>query len=166
LRELEEMVVDEAEEETLIQEVVSFIFQLEAFEEVPGIGAVSGALLNVAEMHRVDVTARKIFQERWLRHNGKIEEIEPVEVHPRPLAPGLSGALGRLAYSGCYAAGYGLTLPVWAAAAVVGPVAGPVGRGLRDGAAAAARGAESTIDRARGVATRLPRRRPAPALPA
>lgn len=164
LRELEEMVVDEAEEETLVQEVVSFVFQLEAFEEVPGIGAISGAVLNVAEMHRVDVTARRIFQECWLRDNGKIDEIEPAEAHPRAVAPGFSGALGRLAYSGCYAVGYGITLPVWAAAAVVGPVAGPLTRGLRDGASAAARGAERTLDAARDVTSRRPRRRRAPAL--
>lgn len=166
LRDLEDMVVEEAEEEVLTQEVVSFIFQIEAFEEVPGIGAISGALLNVAEMHRVDVAARKIFQERWLRDGGKIDEIEPAEAHPRMLAPGIPGALGRLAYTGCYAVGYGVALPAWAAAAVVAPVAGPLTRGLRDGAAAAARGAEWTLDRARGAATRLPGVRTAPALPA
>lgn len=33
----------------------------------------SGALLNLSFMRRVDVTARRVFQERWLKENGKIE---------------------------------------------------------------------------------------------
>src|SRR5205823_4310250 len=79
LRELEELVLEETHEEVLAEEVLAFLFQLEAFEEVPGIGAVSGALLNLSFMHRVDVTARRVFQERWLSDNGKVREIAPAE---------------------------------------------------------------------------------------
>ena len=111
------------------------------------------------------MTARRIFQERWLCDSGKIREIEPAEVHPRVLAPGLSGALGRLAYSGCYSLGYGASLPFWAAAALLGPASNVLTRGLRDGASAAARSAGLTVDRARAATASLrPGRRPAPAL--
>ncbi len=86
LREIEDILVDEAEEEVVVQEVLQVIFQLEAFEEVPGIGAASGAVLNLATIHRVAVTARRVFQERRLRDAGKVREIEPAEA-PEPRWP-------------------------------------------------------------------------------
>lgn len=132
LRELEELVIEETEEDILTDEALSLLFQLEIFEEVPGLGAISGALLNAAFMRRVDVTSRRIFQERWLRDTGKVTEIEPAEAHPRLLAPGISGAMGRLAYSGMYAIGFGAALPVYAASALAGPMGRVVGDGLRD----------------------------------
>jgi hypothetical protein len=111
LRELEEMLVEETVEGVLVEEIVSFIFQLEVFDSVPGIGAISGAVLNMAFMHQVDNTARRIFQERWLRDNGKVRRIEPAEAHPRVLASGLSGVLRRGIYAGSYYVGFGLALP-------------------------------------------------------
>ena len=47
------------------------LFQIEVFESVPGIGAISGGFLNEATLLRVDRTARHIFQERRLRESGK-----------------------------------------------------------------------------------------------
>ena len=88
IRELEDLLLEETQEEILAEEALTFLFQLEEFEEVPGVGAISGALLNLAFMHRVDVTARRIFQERWLRDNGKRAEIAPAEVPARQLAIG------------------------------------------------------------------------------
>ena len=67
LRDLEDMVIEETEQEIIVQEALSLLFQLEAFEEIPAVGAASGALLNLAFMRKVDVTSRRIFQERWLR---------------------------------------------------------------------------------------------------
>lgn len=169
LRELEDMLVDETEEELVVQEVLSILFQLEAFEEVPGLGAVSGALLNLAMVNRVAVTARRVFQERRLRDAGKVQEIEPAEATPRALAGGFSGVLGRLAYSGCYVVGYGAAIPVFAATALAGPMLdNPLTRGVRDGVGAAARSAGRSLDRARSAASSVrPRRRPASApLPA
>ena len=132
LRELEDLIIEETEEDVLTDEALSFLFQLEVFEEIPGLGAISGAILNAAFLRRVDVTTRRIFQERWLRDTGKVAEIEPAEAHPRLLAPGISGALGRLAYSGMYAIGFGAALPVYAVSAMAGPMGGAVGDGLRD----------------------------------
>ena len=102
LRDLENLLVEEIQVETVTQELLSFLFQLELFEEVPGLGAASGALINLAFMRRVDVTARRIFQERWLVENGKTKEITPADVPAHHLAPGWGGLLGRAAYSGCY----------------------------------------------------------------
>jgi hypothetical protein len=164
LRDVEELLIEETEEDIITEELLAFVFQLEVFEEVPGLGAISGAALNVAFMRRVDVTARRVFQERWLRDNGKVHEIRPAEVHPRILATGLAGAMGRLAYSSCYSVGFAAALPVYAAAALIRPMSNPLTRGLRDGAAAAARAAEGSVDRAKAAAL-SPGRRTAGALP-
>jgi hypothetical protein len=117
--------------------VASFVFQLEVFEDVPGVGAVSGALLNVGFMRRVEVTARRVFQERWLRDNGKVHEIKPAEAHARALAGGFGGAVARAVYAGCYYVGFGASLPAWYLASLFGAPGGPLARGARDGAAAA-----------------------------
>ena len=106
------MLIEEAQEEILGEEALSLLFQLEVFEEVPGVGLISGAVLNLFFIRRVDRTARHVFQERWLADNGKVEVIEPATVHERHVAGGLSGVLGRATYSGLYALSYGAALPV------------------------------------------------------
>jgi EcsC protein family len=118
LHQLEELLIVETQEEIITEELLSFLFQLEIFEEVPGVGALSGALLNLAFMHRVDVTAQRVFEERWLRDNGKVGVIAPAPAAARHLATGWSGALGRVVYSGCYGLGFGVALPVFAVAAL------------------------------------------------
>jgi hypothetical protein len=112
LREIEHLLAEETQEEILADEALSVLFQLEIFEAVPGIGLISGAALNLAFIRRVDITARRIFQERWLEDNGKVRVIKPAPVHERHLLEGWGGALGRAAYSGLYSVGFGVTLPV------------------------------------------------------
>ena len=63
LREVEHLLVEETQEEILADELLSLLFQLEIFEEVPGVGLISGALLNLFFIRRVNVTARRVFQE-------------------------------------------------------------------------------------------------------
>ena len=122
LRELEDLIIEETQEEILGDELLSFLFQLEIFEEVPGVGAISGALLNLAFIRRIDVTARRVFQERWLQDNGKVVEIAPAIVHERYVSGGWTGALGRAVYSGCYGLGFGVTLPVYFMASILRPL--------------------------------------------
>ena len=88
---LEELLIVETQEEILTEELWSFLFQLEIFKAVPGVGVISGALLNLAFMQRVDATAQWVFQERWLRDNGKVDAIAPALVAARHLAGGWSG---------------------------------------------------------------------------
>ena len=104
-------------------------------------------------MRRVDVTARRVFQERWLRDNGKVQVIEHAAAPDRALAPGLSGALGRAVYSGIYCVGFGAALPLYVAGAVVGPMGGALARGLREGAAAAAKSATRSHSNGQAAAT-------------
>ena len=119
LRDIEDLVIEETQEDVLTQELLSLLFQLEIFESVPGVGAISGGLLNLAFIHHVNQTARRVFQERWLRDNGKVEEIDPVPVHPRHLATRWTGTLGCAMRSGCYGVGFAVAMPVCAAAALV-----------------------------------------------
>ena len=44
-------------------------------------------------MNRVATTAHRVFQERWLRDNGKVRSIAPVPLHPRDLVGGWGGDL-------------------------------------------------------------------------
>jgi hypothetical protein len=164
LRELEDLLLEETQEDIVAEELLSLLFQLEIFEEVPGVGAISGALLNLTFMHRVDVTARRVFQERWLRDNGKVTVIEPAEVHPRALAAGWGGALGRSAYAACYGVGFGVALPVCLVGRVFRPMNNALTRGLRDGATAAELGAERALAWMRGQEPALTRRKAVPAM--
>jgi hypothetical protein len=121
-------------------------------------------LLNATFIHRVDVTARRVFQERWLHDNGKVKVIEPAEAHPRALAAGFAGALGRAAYAACYGVGFGVALPVCLVGLVFRPMNNALTRGLRDGATAADQGAERALDWIRGQAPALTRQKAAPAM--
>jgi hypothetical protein len=112
LQQIEKALLEETQEEILGEEALSLVFQLEVFEPVPGVGLISGALLNLFFIRRVDRTARHVFQERWLQDNGKVDVIEPATVHDRHLAGGLAGAFGRATYSGLYSLSYGAALPL------------------------------------------------------
>jgi hypothetical protein len=164
LRELEDLLLEETQEEIIAEELLSFLFQLEIFEEVPGVGVISGAVLNVTFMHRVDVTARRVFQERWLRDNGKITVIEPAESHPRALAAGWSGALGRAAYAACYGVGFGVAVPVCMVGLLFRPMNNALTRGLRDGATAADQQAQRALGWMRGAPLAVTGRAGTPAL--
>jgi hypothetical protein len=113
LRQVEDWLLEETQRDIIAQELASILFQLEILEEVPGVGAISGALLNLTFIRRADTTARRAFQQRWLRDNGKVDAIEPAETAELHLATGWSGAFSRATYFGCYYLGFGVTLPIW-----------------------------------------------------
>ena len=77
LREIEDLLLEETQEQVVVEETASLLTQIEVFEDIPLFGAVTGGLLNLSVAHRADVTARHLFQERWLRDQGKVDEIEP-----------------------------------------------------------------------------------------
>ncbi len=95
LEEVEDWLLQETQQDVATQEIASLLFQFELFGELPGVGAVSGAVLNLAFIRRVDVTARRVFQERWLKDNAKVDAIAPSEALAHALAPGWSGTLAR-----------------------------------------------------------------------
>jgi EcsC protein family len=122
LRDVEDLLIEETEEELAAEELTSFLFQLEIFDEIPGLGAISGSVLNLAFVHRVELTARRVFQERWLRDAGKITVIDPSPVHPLHLIPGWSGVLHRATHAAAYSIGFGATVPIHLASVMLRPV--------------------------------------------
>ena len=125
LHQLEDWLIHEMNEEILAEELLSILFQLEIFDLIPGVGAISGAVLNLVFMRKVDETARRVFQERWLRDAGKVQSIPAAPVHERELAVGWAGALRRVGYAGCYCAGFGVALPAYI---LLTRLAGPLDR--------------------------------------
>jgi hypothetical protein len=112
LREIEDLLLEETQENLVVEEAASLLFQLEVFEEVPGVGAISGAVLNHSAIHRVERTARHVFQERWLRENGKVDEIAPAaDAVAIPSTAHWSHVLARGLYAGSYSLGFALALP-------------------------------------------------------
>ena len=98
LRTIEELLLEEIQQDIVIEETASLLTQIEAFEDIPVFGAVTGGLLNLSVAHRTDVTARHLFQERWLRDNGKVHRINAAPDSGRiPATHGWDGACaGRL----------------------------------------------------------------------
>jgi hypothetical protein len=121
LRDIEAWFLEETQEEILTEEAASLLFQLEIFGEIPAVGAISGALLNLSFITRVEVSARRVFQERWLRDQGKVDAIAPIPVHAHMLALGWRGTLRRLAHAGGYAAGYVIAFPFACASTLLRP---------------------------------------------
>lgn len=155
LREIEEWLLEETQEEVVAEEALSLLFQLEVFDAIPGVGAISGGALNLAFMRRVENTARHVFQERWLREHGKVAHIEPAEVHARALATGVAGTISRVAYTSSYAVGFCASLPFWLAGRMLGSKPGPLVNGTLAGASAAAEHVDALL-------TRSPERRAVP----
>lgn len=145
LREIEEWLLEETQEELIGEEAVAFLFQLEIFEEVPGIDIVSGGLLNLAFMYKVEQAARFVFQERWLRENGKVTHIEPAKPVHRIAHHGGSwrGLAMRSVYASAYGASFAVALPAYTVASMLGSSNNAVTRGIRDGA----RAASARVDR-------------------
>lgn len=120
-----------------------------AIEAVPLIGDFASFILNNTETHRLDVTARRVFQERWLRAHGKVKRIPPSSEPKRHSVGKDIVYLGReMIYVGAYGSGFVTTLPVAAIGAVGAKVLPePVVKGARDGAVAGARDGQAAHDR-------------------
>jgi hypothetical protein len=124
LRDLERILIEETQVDVIRSELLSFLFQLELFEEIPGIGVISGAFFNFNFMHKIESTARKIFQERWLKDAGKVAEILPAVEIPVSPGAGWSALAGRAMYGAVYTVAFGVTLPAFATADIWGRLSG------------------------------------------
>jgi hypothetical protein len=119
LRDIEQWFLEETQEEILTEEAAALLFQLEIFDVVPAVGAISGGLLNLLFIRRVELTARRVFQERTLREQSKVDVIAPAAVRPHVVAPGWGGVFGRLVHATGYAVGYTVAFPLAFAAALL-----------------------------------------------
>jgi len=120
---LKDWFIEMTQEEIIADELLSLLFQLEVFEAIPGIGTVSGAVLNLFLSRKIDITARRVFQERWLRDNGKVNVIEPAAAPHHIIALGPAAAFARAAHSASYCIAFGLAFPVCLVASLLRPVA-------------------------------------------
>ncbi len=117
------------------------------FEAVPFLGEVATLVLDYAFMRRVDIAARRVFQERWLRRRGKVLVIPPAESVPVSRSfPVVLEASREVLYLGSFGLAYVATVPVAAAGAVLkGALPATVVQGATDGA----RDAGAAVDRLR-----------------
>jgi hypothetical protein len=133
-------------------------------EALPYVGDVSSIFLDYAFVRRVDVTGRRVFQERWLRDRGKVESIPPDPIsHRRSSLEGVVNVAGELAYTGSYAVGFGVAFPAMFIGAGLARLPGPAGAGIRDGAEAAARDAARSAESFRSGVRDVLAPAPAPA---
>jgi hypothetical protein len=80
---------------------------------VPFLGSAIGVVLDNQFIREIEQSARCVFQERWLRENGKVDVIAPAQQRGGTLA-----GLNRAIYATSYAASFGVVFPVALAARV------------------------------------------------
>jgi EcsC protein family len=110
-------------------------------ESIPIVGDLSNLVLDYAFVRRADLTARRVFQERWLRSNGKVESIPPSpQEHRRSSLEGVASATAELVYVGAYGVSFGAMFAAVLTGSIVASIAPEaVRRGFLDGASAADR---------------------------
>jgi EcsC protein family len=149
---IEQNAVRQVEDE-VIAEVESTILENKLEEAVPIFGSVAGLVLDGAFIGGVERAAQCVFQERWLRARGKVEEIAAVDVSPYSRAS-LAASLTNACYSTGFTIGFAVTLPVAlvmkAGSATLPP---PMRDGFREGASDAIRDVEARTGH--GLAERL-----------
>ncbi len=123
-------VVDDA-----VKDLETSVLEHVLAESVPFLGSAIGVVLDNQFIREIESTTRCVFQERWLRDNGKVAAIAPVEGHE-----GILASLNQAAYATGYVAGFGVAVPV-ALTSKAGAYAlpQPALDGLKDGAESAAR---------------------------
>jgi hypothetical protein len=106
-----------------------------AWESVPIYGDFASFAINSMETHRLDFTARRVFQERRLRAQGKVKRIPPAAKPHRHTIAHDAFYLGKeVIYVSSYGSAFILALPVVAIGAVGAQLLPrPIVRGLRDG---------------------------------
>jgi hypothetical protein len=139
-------------EETLLEDL--------AIGAVPLVGDLTWILMDYDFVRRVDNTARRVFQERWLRDRGKVTEIFPAHVSRRRSSlRGAADLAAQLCYAGGYGVAFGVTIPLALAARGLSSFENPLARGARHGASHASQDADRFLARLRaGASSRLAER--------
>lgn len=118
----------------------------EALDLVPVVGTAVSFLFDSQFMHAVDDTARRIYQERWLRDRGLVAGIPPAATIARKSSLAEMGlALGQGLYCVGAVAGFAASAPARVLQHAVGS-RGSVGRGARHGSDRAVRDARAFLD--------------------
>lgn len=82
LQQVEHWMLSETVEAFALEGLSRQFIKLASLEAIPGLGALFGSAANVVFVRHVLNAARRVFQERWLRGNGKVEVIAPAGILP------------------------------------------------------------------------------------
>jgi hypothetical protein len=125
--------------EELADQIGSTLVEEKFGEAIPLLGAVVGVVLDNAFISGVEEAAQRVFQERWLREHGKLDEVAPVE-SASLTTDSLSSGINQAIYSTSYAISFGVVFPAaFLASAGAEFLPATVTSGMRDGYAAATR---------------------------
>ena len=75
LQNVENWALAETAEALAMERIGQYLVELASLDAIPGIGAVIGTGTNLIFIRQVLKAAQCVFQERWLRENGKIDSI-------------------------------------------------------------------------------------------
>jgi hypothetical protein len=135
---------DEACDE-LVETVGSTSVEEKIGEGIPLLGAALGVVLDNAFIHGVDETAQFVFQERWLRDQGKVDEIAPAE-RAKSTRASIGSTVSSAVYWTSYAGSFGVVFPaalIAKAGAAVLPTSAV--EGLKEGTRAARQDAQRLV---------------------
>ncbi len=135
-----------------------------AFGAVPILGDLTSILMDYDFVRRVDISARRVFQERWLKDHGKLEEIHPAAMSQRRSS--LEGGIdltSQLVYLGSFGLAFGVAFPLVLMARGAAGFDNSLVRGVKQGAGDATRDADRFLSRFRST---MAFRSPAARLPA
>ncbi len=137
-----------ADGKTAVEDVEASVTDDIVLDSVPFLGDLSNLVLDYAFVRRADITARRVFQERWLRTNGKVESIPPSpESHRRSSLEGAVNVGSELVYVSAYGVSFGATFTATLAALAAQAIAPKVVlEGFNDGASAATLDSHKFLD--------------------
>lgn len=148
LGKVEDMIFEETFEELMQDAVAEQILASTGFSAIPLIGILAGAAESARSTQQLVKIARFMFQERWLRENGKVTRIAPdphfARFLPRRVAEQVSSAV--------YWASFGATFLIAVPAVFLLrwiPADHSVGHGLADGGRAASQDVNRLVSRFR-----------------
>ncbi len=102
-------------------------------------------ILDHAFLNRVDVVARRAFQERWLVDNGKAEAIAPSAPRRRSALDDVNRVMSQMAYIVGSTIGFGAVFPVVVLCELMSRGEHAGAQGVRDGARAAVNDADQFL---------------------
>ncbi len=121
-----------------------------AFGAVPILGDLTWIFMDYDFIRRVDITARRVFQGRWLKDHGKLEEIHPApRSQRRSSLEGGVDLVAQLVYLGSFGVGFGLAFPLILIARGTSGLDNSLTRGVKQGAGDASRDADRFLLRIR-----------------
>jgi hypothetical protein len=151
----EEKLLNEEFRDEVIEEVMQGVaielLENKVEESVPLLGEVLGVVLDNAFIYRIEKAARCVFQELWLRENGRVEAIEPMFNH-FDVGARVGEGLYQAVYGAAYGIGFGIAVPTILVSRVGAAVLPEiVVDGLRAGGADAEERVERVLAEGKGV---------------